>query len=560
MRKIFRMTSSMPNQVPAKPWLRVSANSPKIITTLVCVVFSAGCATTQGQNPVKETFASDDPCSNNAANIGTVIGAVVGGVIGNQVKHNNIARILAAGVGATVGRLIGADMDRRRCELSKIAKANGLDMQVAAISSWDNSPTGQKPTNQSTALQTETKDVGLRVAIRDNGKQFQSGSAELSDAARGYFRQIADQYSFAQQARALKPTASKEERDALEPLKTKRILLIGHTDDVGSSQLNADLSERRARAVAMIFQERGIAVEQLFFQGAGETLPIGDNRTDDGRALNRRVEIVDLTNEDAFRAYLASRQPKIEYYRPTAANEIIAASKTSVPTPNKAKPSASIPRSANSTTGAEGPASASQIKGEPNATGSATPYTLDFGGQRVAVPPSNVDIGKLVTSTTFSIIGEAHADESPIANCTLDRPRISHGVKSLKDNKEYSTADYLPGVYDSSWAAKVNGHLVALTNVAVLRDGGSPAHKPKLLVYSNYSGDASATPIHSGLPEVNAYQGDKALLYRVFNSGPIRCMDIVIPNTNPREAPASALFYERSNTLYTAALNLRLAK
>lgn len=541
-----------------------------ILAALVCAAVASGCASTHdGKNFFQETFASDDPCANNARNIGIVGGAIVGAVVGNQIKHSNLSRTIGIAAGAALGGLIGADIDRRRCELSKIAKANGLDMLVEKI---ETPPPPSAGTSRTEAPGAERQTVGLRVAIRDNERQFRSGAAELTPEAESYFRQIADQYSFVQQKQGLPAKPSQNDREMVDRLKSKRILLVGHTDDVGSSRTNADLSERRAHTVAKIFLERGISAEQLFFQGAGETLPIADNREEAGRARNRRVEIIDLSDDEAFRAYLRSRAPNFAYYRPAAT---MASGQPTVTTEIE-KPLTSAPAERKRPPSRIGKAksapaaSIASANNAPTASGSAPPTSsgsppsnsgaLDFGGVPAGNNPSPVDIGQLSVSRSFSPISSANADEPVVGSCTQDRPRIGHSVKSMKDGKEYATSDYLPGVYDSSWAAQVNGHLVALTHVAVLRDGGAPARKPTLLVYRNYTGDVTARPSHSDVPEVNTYQGDKALLYRVFNSGPIRCMDVVIPNDNPREAPRSALFYERSGALHTVAFNPKLAK
>lgn len=158
-----------------------------------------------------------------------------------------------------------------------------------------------------------------------------------------------------------------------------------------------------------------------------------------------------------------------------------------------------------------------------------------------------VNIGNLKQSQSkFSLISQAQAsDLKAISTCDLDRPRVSGMVKSLKDGKSYSTSDYLPGVYDSSWAGTVNGHLVALTHVAVLRDGGVPAGQPNLLIYQDYNSKNKKAPIYNNLANVNTYQGDKALLYRVFVAGPVQCLDIVIPNANPRKHQTHRLCIKR---------------
>ena len=66
----------------------------------------------------------------------------------------------------------------------------------------------------------------------------------------------------------------------------------GHTDANGASAYNARLSEQRASAVAAAMQGRGFSAANLLLHGWGETRPIADNGSDDGRAQNRRVVII----------------------------------------------------------------------------------------------------------------------------------------------------------------------------------------------------------------------------------------------------------------------------
>ncbi len=72
-----------------------------------------------------------------------------------------------------------------------------------------------------------------------------------------------------------------------------RLKIIGHTDNTGSAAYNLDLSSRRAANVsAALVGGYGIDPSRLSFEGAGMTRPIESNDTDDGRAKNRRVELV----------------------------------------------------------------------------------------------------------------------------------------------------------------------------------------------------------------------------------------------------------------------------
>ncbi len=70
-----------------------------------------------------------------------------------------------------------------------------------------------------------------------------------------------------------------------------RIVVEGYTDDVGTEEYNMQLSIRRAEAVFRYLVNKGIAPERIRVEGFGESHPVADNSTPEGRAENRRVEI-----------------------------------------------------------------------------------------------------------------------------------------------------------------------------------------------------------------------------------------------------------------------------
>lgn len=84
--------------------------------------------------------------------------------------------------------------------------------------------------------------------------------------------------------------ALNELSDFLRDNPTVSIRITGHTDNVGSDKANMTLSEGRAKAVRGEIIKRGIAAERIEAEGKGETEPIADNATEEGRAQNRRVE------------------------------------------------------------------------------------------------------------------------------------------------------------------------------------------------------------------------------------------------------------------------------
>ncbi|CUI37727.1 Outer membrane protein ArfA [Achromobacter xylosoxidans] len=544
----------------------------RILPTVLCASLAslglAGCQTLPGDsNALQSTFASNDPCSNSSRNTGIAVGGALGAVAGALLGGKNardkvIVGAIGAAAGALVGGVIGHNIDERRCALFKVAQANNLDLVVSDIKVADTQVdplATPKPQGGGSADAAKTT-AGLSVSIIDKGEQFAPGSAILTPQAAKAMADLADTYRDVAAA-----SASAKDRDAVNARNNAmRILLVGHTDDTGSSQLNADLSEARARAVAKIFVSRGFRADQIFYQGAGETLPIADNHSAAGRARNRRVEVVDLGEDEAMAGYLANRKPVLAYYRTPGP----AASGQRKETTGGAQPTSSRKASVGQANRNDRPSVASPDPSATDATPSAHASTaaqdIDFGGTPVHGNYVQVSIGKLSTQkSTFSLLSTAHAAEpSIVGSCADDRPRISKGVKSLKNDREakFSTNDYLPGVYDSSWAGLVNGHLVALTHVAVLRDGGSPARRPELLVYTNYSGDKKAEPTLRSKPEVNAYQGSDALLYRVFVGDSLQCMDIVIPNKDPRHAPDSNLVYTLNKQSYQTAFAPSLAK
>lgn len=548
-----------------------------VVATAAFLITATGCQTTQGGGSLlKETFASDDPCANNARNIGLLAGTLIGGVVGHKIDKK-AGTVIGAAAGAFVGGMIGRDIDRRRCELATIAKNNRLDIVVNSIPATQataNAEAGSNARNTSEA-------IGMSVAVIDRGEQFVSGAARPTVAGIKAFGEMAEAYGRVEEGQ--NAAESRKRRDAM------RILLVGHTDDTGSSAGNAELSEARAREVARIFANKGFSSAQIFYQGAGETLPIADNKDDAGRAKNRRVEIIDLSDDAAFAEYLANRRPNMAFYRPAVPNANVAtvarapaapareASPPVSPKPasvaarklagkdaNTRKSAASPTTATPSTVPARTPTTDVATAAKPSAGNGQRESFLNFGGSPVANQAMQVDIGGLKKpASSLSLISTAYAsDTAPLGSCLQDRPRVANGVKSLNTQQLASlrTSDYLPGVYDSSWAASVNGHLVALTNVAVLRDGGAPARKPDLLIYQDYKGDTKAKADFRATPDVNTYQGDKALLYRVFVGGPVQCMDIVIPKDTPRAAPQSNLIYARAGDFYQVGFAPALAK
>jgi len=109
------------------------------------------------------------------------------------------------------------------------------------------------------------------VILDDNGAvMFAFDSAELTPAAQQRLQGLV--------TRLASPTVAK-------------VRVIGHTDSVGSDSYNQVLSERRAGSVAEYLIGQGLAPGKVTSQGRGESEPLADNESEEGRARNRRVEL-----------------------------------------------------------------------------------------------------------------------------------------------------------------------------------------------------------------------------------------------------------------------------
>lgn len=102
------------------------------------------------------------------------------------------------------------------------------------------------------------------------------------------------------------------------------VLVLGHADSSGASDLNRSLSQQRARAVAAIFRMSGLKGDRLMLKGVGSDMPRAANDSVEGRALNRRVEIM-LTPQNTLLALLA------KYNQPLAADAAPAPASADMP-------------------------------------------------------------------------------------------------------------------------------------------------------------------------------------------------------------------------------------
>lgn len=520
-------------------------------------IFVAGCATAPGApsgglvNQVRETFANDDPCANNARNIGIAGGAILGLIIGNSVGDGKAgARTTGALLGSLVGGFIGADMDRKRCELSKVAKRYNLDMTFSVINASGEVINTATSSKTGDSAGTDKAVIGTTLTVRDKEGvvgHFESGSDQITPKAREYFAAIATQYGTKNMLEG--QTDPKRREEISKQIAQRRIFLVGHTDDTGSSDLNASLAERRAKAVASFLRQQGIAETALYFQGAGETLPIADNRTEAGRSANRRVEIVEVTDEANFKKYLDARKPDYQFYRPVDV--------ASPPGSNKPATTAPIViPSVKPPTVAVRPGTVTPAEVEPSAIPNMKPPLINFGGSPYSPQEATLKVSALLPEkSNFGFLSKAYANDAVVlTDCTSDRPRAAGVVKSLRDSSSYKTNEHMPQLFGKTWADNVNGNLVVINRLAILRDGGTPANLPELKVYAQHNPSNVKKPVISEEPRVNSYLVGQGVLYRLFprSEGGIKCMDLLFATDGSTSAKGGKLVYPAGPTLYVA--------
>jgi outer membrane protein OmpA-like peptidoglycan-associated protein len=198
-------------------------------------------------------------CSSmNSTSRGAVIGAgaggAVGGVIGRATGNTAQGAIIGAAVGGAAGAIIGRQMDQQAEELDE-------ELANAEVTPIEDPQTGET--------------AGIAVTF-DNAILFDFGKSTLKPQARADLSELA---------------ASLQRYDNTD------VVVYGHTDDVGSDSFNMSLSEQRAESAASYLMSQGIPRYRITTVGKGETEPIATNSTDQGRALNRRVEIAIFANE-----------------------------------------------------------------------------------------------------------------------------------------------------------------------------------------------------------------------------------------------------------------------
>jgi outer membrane protein OmpA-like peptidoglycan-associated protein len=146
------------------------------------------------------------------------------------------------------------------------------------------------------ALEAEKKahaDADKRA--KDAMDRLAASIGAVKQETRGMVITLSGSVLFASNKDQLLPAAQERLAQVAEALKTQddhKIVVEGHTDSQGSAASNQGLSERRAQSVVSFLVTRGVPADQIRAQGLGPNRPVADNASPEGRANNRRVEII----------------------------------------------------------------------------------------------------------------------------------------------------------------------------------------------------------------------------------------------------------------------------
>ena len=179
--------------------------------------------------------------------IGAGAGGAIGGLIGSKSGNTALGAIIGAAVGGAAGAYIGNYMDNQAEEIER-------DLEGASV---------------------ERVGEGIKITF-DSGLLFAVDKSDLQYEARQNLANLAV---------------------ILQKYPDTDILIEGHTDSSGPDDYNMNLSRNRANSVANSLAGQGVDATLFTIMAYGETQPIADNSTTEGKRLNRRVELAIMAND-----------------------------------------------------------------------------------------------------------------------------------------------------------------------------------------------------------------------------------------------------------------------
>lgn len=193
-----------------------------------------------------DPYTGQEKTSNTTkgAAIGAATGIVIGAISGDGSQERKKRMLIGLGVGALAGGGVGAYMDRQEAELRQKLAGTGV-----SVTRMDDDIVLNMPGN---------------ITFETNQSAIDAGFYEVLDS--------------------VAIVVNKFDQTIIE--------IVGHTDSTGNDSINQPLSERRASSVGAYLRSQDVMPQRISTYGVGSQYPVASNNTSEGRALNRRVEIV----------------------------------------------------------------------------------------------------------------------------------------------------------------------------------------------------------------------------------------------------------------------------
>lgn len=213
----------------------------KLAVILLSSIILIGCGAYNNSNKTQR-----------GAVIGVAGGALLGAILGNNVGsggNSEVGAVIGAAIGGAAGAVIGNQMDKQ---------AKKIEEEIPGA-------------------EVKRVDDGIIVTFDENsGVYFQTNKYDVNTDSQIILNKLVA---------------------VLNEYPETNVIVIGHTDSTGSDSYNMTLSEKRAKSVTNYFIEKGLASSRFTTQWFGENQPEYDNSTAEGRAKNRRVNVVIVPNE-----------------------------------------------------------------------------------------------------------------------------------------------------------------------------------------------------------------------------------------------------------------------
>ncbi|MDO5608423.1 MAG: OmpA family protein [Capnocytophaga sp.] len=213
----------------------------KLSIVLLSAIIMVGCDTYNNSNKTQR-----------GAVIGVAGGALLGAILGNNVGgggNSEVGAVLGAAIGGAAGAVIGNQMDKQ---------AKKIEEEIPGA-------------------EVKRVDDGIIVTFDENsGVYFDTNKSDVNAASQATLNKLVS---------------------VLQEYPETNVVVVGHTDSTGSDTYNMTLSEKRAKSVTNYFIQKGLTASRFTTQWFGESQPEYDNATPEGRAKNRRVNVVIVPNE-----------------------------------------------------------------------------------------------------------------------------------------------------------------------------------------------------------------------------------------------------------------------